>query len=515
MRRIAVSLVLALMALSAFATSAARAESQFQLSIMMDDDSLIYRGDATRDATMTRMKALGVDYMRVTVLWSVVADRMKKSQRRHADRPGAYPKQNWDRYDRLTQTAKKLGLGVYFDVTGPGPAWAMGKAPKSQRKYKKTWNPRKREFYKFVKAVGRRYDGSFHDENDGGPVIPRVSFWSIYNEPNQQGWLTPQYKGTTPWSPVMYRDLWYSGRTALDATGHQGDVVLIGETAPLGTNNHNPASPIYPKKFIREFFCVNAHGQRYTGAAARRRRCSTLRRITPLRYFAWAHHPYTKRLAPTRRSPNRDAITMANIGELPRLLQNIGAKRDATARKNLAALTEFGYETKPPDPFSGVSPARQAEYINVGDYLAYKDPRVIANTQFLLNDVRGISRYPKSDKRHWFTYQSGLFYAGGMPKPAATAYRLPLVLTGRGGGSTSFWGQLRFLPAGTQTQVRMQFKPAGTASFQNAGAPVPVTNPSGFFETRQAISGPGTWRAVFVEPFSKTVIVSRDVATSG
>ncbi len=514
MRRILPLLVLALMALGGLATPAARANAG-AFSIMLDDDNLIYRGDQNRDATLVRMKALGVDYVRVTVLWSVVADRMKKSQRRHADRPSAYRKTNWDRYDRLVRAGRTLGVGVYFNVTGPGPRWAMGKPPKSQRKYANTWEPNPREYFKFVKAVGRRYDGTFKDENDKHALIPRVSFWSIYNEPNQPGWLTPQYKGTTPWGPVMYRDLWYYGRTALDATGHKKDVVLIGETAPLGTKNHNPPSPVYPKKFIREFFCVNARYKRYTGASARRRHCSTLKRIQPFRYFAWAHHPYTKRLPPTKRDGNRDSITMANIGELPAILQRMHVRRDPTAAQNLTALTEFGYETNPPDPFSGVSPARQAEYINVGDHIAFSEPKVVANTQFLLNDVKGISRYPKSDKRHWFTYQSGLYYANGTAKPSAIAYRLPLVITAKGGGSTSLWGQLRFLPAGTQTQVYMQFRPSGAGQFATVGQAVPVTNPLGFFETTQAVGGPGTWRAVFVEPFSQATIISREVPSSG
>lgn len=515
MRRIVPLLLLASLALSAAGASPAQANPQSTLSIMMDDDLLIYRGDEVRDQTLKRMKALGVDYVRVTVLWSVVADGMKKSKRRRADQPSAYPKANWDKYDRLVRAGKTLGIGIYFNVTGAGPKWVMGKPPKSQRKYANTWKPNPREFGKFVKAVGTRYDGTRRDENDKRAKLPRVSFWTLYNEPNQAGWLTPQWKGKIPWSPVLYRDLWYHGRRGLDASGHREDIVMIGETAPLGTNNTNPPSPIYPKKFIREFFCVDSRNNRYTGAAARRRKCSTLKRIQPLRYLAWAHHPYTKRLGPTKRDPDRNAITMANIGELPQLLQNIGARRDPTAALNLAALTEFGYETNPPDPFSGISPAKQAADINVGDYLAYKDPRVIANTQFLLTDVKGVSGFPKSNKKHWFTYQSGLFYRSGKPKPAAASYRLPLVLTARSGSTASFWGWLRFLPTGTKTEVQMQFRPAGAPAFQNAGSPVKVTNPAGFFETTQPAAGPGTWRAAFIEPFSKTAIISRDIATSG
>jgi hypothetical protein len=520
-RRLPVLLLLALLALTGLGRpGVAHANAQLQYSIMMDDDQLLYRGDAVRDDAMRRMKALGVDYVRVTVLWSVVAEHAKydkKGKRRKnfkADDPRTYPKGNWDRYDRLVRAGRTLGIGVYLNVTGPGPRWAMGTAPKSLRKYQRTWEPKNKEFFKFVKAVGKRYDGTYKDENDAGAVLPRVSFWSIYNEPNQPGWLTPQWKGSTPWAPVMYRDLWRYGRTALDQTGHRDDIVLIGETAPLGSKNHNAPSQLYPKRFVREFFCVDSRNRPYTGAAAKRRHCETLKSISPLHYTAWGHHPYTKKLAPTKRDSSRDSVTIANISELPALLDAIAAKRPGTApATNYVALTEFGYETKPPDPFSGVSLTKQAEYINTGDYIAYKDPRIIANTQFLLRDVAGIKKYKKSDKRHWFTYQSGLYFASGKPKPSAVAYRMPLMVTGKNATSTNLWGWVRFLPTGTAVSVQMQFKPAGTSAFGNVGDPVPI-DANGFFTAAEPLTAPGTWRAVFVESISGTTITSREVPVS-
>jgi hypothetical protein len=529
MRRLLACLLLALVG-AAIASPAAPANPGVMFSIMMDDDHLLYRGDAVRDATLRQMRTLGVDYVRVTVLWSVVAQNAKydahgrKRRTFRAADPSTYPKGNWDRYDRLVQAGNTLGIGIYFDVTGPGPRWAMRKAPRRWKRYQRTWDPKEREFFKFVEAVGKRYSGTYRDENDQRKILPRVGFWSIYNEPNQQGWLTPQYKKvgskTVPWSPVMYRNLWYYGRAALDATGHANDVVLAGETAPLGSSGTRVPSPIYPKKFIRELFCVSPTGARYTGHAASIRHCSTLRKIKRFRYTAWAHHPYTKFLAPTQRDPNRDAITIANINELSALLDQMKAKTGATPDSNLVAMTEFGYETDPPDPFSGIPPLKQAEYINVGDYLAYKDPRVIANTQFLLRDVEPVKGTPASSKRHWFTYQSGLVFANGKPKPSAQAYALPLVVTGTGVDSVgqegvALWGWLRFLPLippGSKQQVYIQFRPAGATDYSTLGSPVDVTDPLAFFTTVKAVPGPGTFRAVWIEPISKTPVFSREVS---
>jgi hypothetical protein len=534
MRRLLTPLLLVLVLAGLAGPVAANANPGLMFSVMMDDDHLLYRGDQIRDETLKKMRGLGVDYVRVSVLWSVVAEhakfdkRGKKRRRFRGDNPHTYPAGNWDRYDRLVRAAKTLGVGVYFNVTGPGPRWAHGKAPRKLRRYQRTWKPKAREYFKFVKAVGKRYSGTFPDENDNGAVLPRVGFWSIYNEPNQQGWLTPQWQKrgseTVPWSPVMYRELWYYGRKALNQTGHGKDFILAGETAPLGSGQRNGPSPIYPKRFVRELFCIDANGKPYRGARARRRKCSMLKKIKAFDYTAWGHHPYTKVLAPTKRDRNRDSVTIANINELSALLDSVSAKTGRGPKTNLVAMTEFGYETDPPDPFSGISPAKQAEYINYGDYIAYRDPRVIANTQFLLRDVELIKRFKRTDKRRYFTYQSGLYYADGKPKPAAQAYVLPLVITGTGAAegyqqAIKLWGWLRFLPPFTDPnnpqKVYLQFRPKGGTQFFNMGEPVPVSNALGFFEAQRGVTGPGTVRAVWIEQFSGTPIYSREIEFAG
>ena len=106
-------------------------------------------------------------------------------------------------------------------------------------------------------------------------------------------------------------------------------------------------------------------------------------------------------------------------------------------------------------------------------------------------------------------------HANGKPKPSLTAYKLPLVVTAHSGSSTSFWGQLRFLPFGLDSSVQMQFKPAGASDYANVGDPVPVTNDNGFFESTVGQGGPGTWRALWVNPYDASqVTVSREVETS-
>jgi len=218
-----------------------------QASIMMDDDQLVYRSDATRARALVAMKSLGVEVVRVTVLWKTVAEgasltnteiarlkgealrsRARRQRARFKPRnPRTYPTRNWDRYDNLVKEAAELGLRVYFTITGPGPSYAHRKAPPSQRRNAGTYKPYPTRFRDFVEAVGRRYNGRTRDENGVKRTLPRVARWSIWNEPNQPGWLTPQYERrdgqVVPASPAIYRKLYQAG--ALEAL-HAGLVEL-------------------------------------------------------------------------------------------------------------------------------------------------------------------------------------------------------------------------------------------------------------------------------------------------
>jgi hypothetical protein len=521
-----VHLVLALAALLGLATvllrPAAAHASANQVSIMQDDDQLLYRGNATRDQTLTQMKKLGVDAVRVTVLWSVVAQRIKSHGHFDGSNPRSYPKANWDRYDELDKSAHRLGIGVYFDVTGPGPARFMGHT--KDRSIAPAYKPNAAQFYKFVKAVGKRYSGTYRDENYGRTILPPVRWWSIWNEPNQGGWLAPQYVHGKPYSPQLYRELYLRGRLALAQTGHGGDLILAGETAPLGSSGTGARSPMRPKKFIRELFCLKPDLSPYTGSAARSRGCGLFQRFAAAggwQMTGWAHHPYTKKLAPTARDANPDSITLANISDLGTLLDTVAAKTHYIKPGVPIFLTEFGYETTPPDKFAGIPLDQQSAWINQGDYLAYKNPRIDSNAQFLFEDQRPLTHFKKNSKRYWFTYQSGLRFANGKAKPAYAAYAMPLQMTplppGPGGqGLYDAWGQLRFLPNGaasTGQTVVLQYRPQGSPSWTNVTT-LTVNDPLGYFEATVPSQGPGSWRAAWLAGGTQLGFVSREALVS-
>jgi hypothetical protein len=503
------ALLIVLMAIFALPARA----SDTQWSIMMDDDQLLYRGDAARDAALHKMVSAGVEMVRVTVLWSVVADHAKtgKAQRQRfnelgAANPKAYPKLNWDRYDRLARAARGLGLVPYFDVTWPGPSWAHARAPRSERANRRTWKPKPAEFAKFVTALGKRFDGTYKDENDHHLRIPRVFVWALGNEPNQGGWLTPQWEHRKLTSPRLYRSLYFAGRGALEKTGHGQDAIFIGETAPLGSSKRTSRSPVRPKAFIRQLLCAPGH----TDGG-----CTDFDKFGPLQATAWAHHPYTKRLSPVQRDPNPDSITLANLNELPDMLDALSAQTGHIGTGLPVFSTEFGYETNPPDRYSGISLQKQADYITLGDYITYLNPRIAGNTQFLLRDVAPLRKYPKTSRHYWFTYQSGILTRSGKAKPSALAYIFPFLAQPSGTPlAANVWGQLRFrpnnLPEGAQDQVQIEFKPAdGSADWAAIGDPITVTSARGYFTAQVTAPAAGNLRARWTDAASGFSLTSR------
>jgi Cellulase (glycosyl hydrolase family 5) len=519
-----VALALVPIAIALRAAPPARA-SQSQVSVMMDDNLLVYSANSTRMAALKQMKSLGVSVVRATLLWSDVAHGTKNPATHHRfnpANPSDYPKNAWVNYDQLVVDAQAVGIKVYFDVTGPGPAWAMGKT--SDPTEKPSYMPNVSQFGKFVQAVGTRFSGKYHG-------LPRVSTWSIWNEPNQVGWLSPQgvYNSqlheVLPYSPILYRQLWYAARGALNRTGHtdKTDTVLVGETAPLGSPPQNGRTPMRPATFIQQFFCVNSKLKAYTGLQASVRGCGVFKRDGPIVASGWAHHPYTKAEPPTWNKAPAGSIVIANIAALPKLLDGIAKNTRRVAKGLPVWITEMGYETNPPDPTRGVSLADQASYNNETDWMAYKQSRVAAVTQFLLEDTGPNTHYKKTQKGYWDTYQSGLEFGPGSgvtpgtQKPAYNAYAMPIWISATGPASDpqlSLWAQARFRAGLVTPQdgITFQFLPAGSTTWIGV-TPLEPLNPDGFVNVKvpeNAYGVQGTWRAIWLGPTG--YYISRDVA---
>jgi hypothetical protein len=157
----------------------------------------------------------------------------------------------------------------------------------------------------------------------------------------------------------------------------------------------------------------------------------------------YAHNPYP--LDPKRETPlhapacaSCTTVTMATLSRLERLV----ALYFPSAR---IWLTEYGYQSNPPDRILGVTPALQARYVSEGAYAAYRAPRVDMLIHFLYRDEPTLARF-----------QSGLVTLNNTPRAALAAFELPLAETARSGSTTSLWGQLRAPDVGSTAVLERQ-----------------------------------------------------------
>jgi hypothetical protein len=462
---------------------------QTQESIFQDDAYLIYSPARTVNRTLSTLHALGVDRIRVNVEWFTIAPRPQSRTRPagfDATIPADYPAGSWVPYDRLVELAAAHGIGVEFNITSPGPLWAMRHDTPTARAANH-WAPNVSEFMQFVQALGMRYSGAY-----GG--IPRVSDWSIWNEPNQPGWLAPQWRKYAGQevrnSPRLYREYVQAAALGLAYSGHLvfTDTILIGELAPEGYATPGVYIAMTPIPFLQALYCVDRSYRRLTGAAAKALGCpqaATAQSFVDSNYVlfyatGWAHHPYYFFRPPAYSSSDPDFAPLGNLPRLERGLDRI-FRVYGLNRKIPVYLTEYGYKTDPPNPYVVVTPALQAAYLNEADYIAWRDARVRSVAQFLLYDSKPNTKYKPTDVRYWSTFQTGLLYANGKRKPAYAAYRLPIWIPApraQRGQSMLVWGLLRLAPHNAPQQAEIQWRPAG-GQYRTI-ASVNVTNPEGY-----------------------------------
>ena len=542
-----------LRALSSFAAAAAlvlaasspAVASRSQESIFMDDPKIVFAAPERLEGTLAELKALGTDRIRVSVFWHLLAPDPKSETRPFPAGGGSDPRnysaEKWDRYDRIVTTAQSVGLKVLFNVTSPAPHWATPSPPRAD--LEDSYRPNADEFRDFVEAVGTRYSGAFADEAvrqdvmsvfddceptpnfpvppelcppdtsdpspdnpnppNTGPVLPRVDTWSIWNEPNMPGWLTPQSHeddNRLPASPHVYRGLADAMWTGLQESGHGNDTILLGETAPRGANERTVTQSLPPLLFIRELYCLDAGLEPFRGDAADRRNCPDggdgFAAAHPVLFesTAFAHHPYAFDAPPGRTDRARDNAVIANLGRLTRTLDRVTARHDSQKRFKVW-LTEYGYQTDPPDPYLGWPWSAQARFLAHAEWLAYRRPRVRSTSQFLLYDDAPRHDFGADDPRHWGTFQTGLRTVDGDKKLSYAGYQRMIHVPGRvrRGRRVRIFGLYR--PATAPVEASVQFRREGRRKWRTVTTA--STNASGFLVVRRTARRDGAFRIRF------------------
>ncbi len=520
-----------MLALVLFALPAGRAVASTQQVSIIEDETRLY---ADPVGTLARARLLGAGVMRVSVHWDWItpASNARKMPRGfNPSDPAAYPAANWGLWDTIVIDAKQAGIKIDFDVMGGAPRWALGPG-RPAGNTNDNWEPSASAYGAFMHAIGMRYSGSYVPPGQSEP-LPRVDFWTVWNEPDYGPSLAPQgVPGhlTVENSPRMYRNLLGAAWRSLQATGHSTatDTIAFGELAPRGESFWGVFSGMKPLTFLRAMYCVDSSYHPLRGAAARIRGCPTtpaaskrFRAQNPALFEASgvSDHPYMRWYTPnhelnpdpTNHSSTADYSSLGVIGNLTRALDRLQRVYGSKTRLPIYN-TEFGYITSPPkrspDPNSSVkviylSPAIAAEYMNWAEYLSWRNPRIRSFQQYLLYDPLRPTK-----KNDWGGFASGLLTWTGAQKATYYAWRLPLYLPvtkARRGHSLEVWGCIRpagfgALDSGSPQTAQIQFAPKGSGQYATAQTVTIDSDSSCYFDLHLVFPSSGKVRLAYTYP---------------
>ncbi|MEJ7892790.1 MAG: cellulase family glycosylhydrolase [Solirubrobacteraceae bacterium] len=363
------------------------------VTVVQDDAEMLHRTPERIGATLDDLRSLGVDWIRITAQWRAI-------------QPEAGVPPNWAPLDQAVRMAGERGLRVALDIAFGPPEWATLEG----------------DFADYVTAVAERY--------------PQAVAFTVWNEPNHPVFLDPQWKraegGFVPAAPHTYRAMLREAVPRIRAAAPDA-LVLIGATSSLGEERGtDPDDRMSPLRFVRELACVDARLQPLDVADCRGD-------FAPLPGDGFSHHPYSGELPPWESdTDDPGSVRLADLGRLRDLLDRLHAAGRIEEDLPLY-LTEYGYQTNPPDPTWNVTPAEQARWLSEAEEIARAEPSVRSVAHFLHRDL------PKrpGTTNPWGDFQTGLLYESGEPKPAHEALALPLVAHRVAAGRVRFWGLVR------------------------------------------------------------------------
>ena len=356
------------------AVCAPAAQASRRLLVGIQDDAMILQGSPA--ATFATLKNLNAKIVRINLFWG---GRLGVAQKRPAD--GADPDDpayNWDVYDRAVRYASQYGIKVLFSIYRT-PSWAGGgrlgnHAPR-----------RSNDLLNFAYAAATRYSGTFVPFGDDNP-LPPVRLWLAWNEPNNPVWLTPQFRGGKIYSAKLYKNICEAVWSGVHTTNLGGETVACGATGPRGNNRARSSRPsVSPLPFIR-----------------------ALKKAGLKHFDAFAHHPYysNKTQTPRSRPRGHNDVQLGNINDLIHLVDQLWKGHKPIW------ITEYGFQTNPPDRLFGVSFAPQAAYVRQAIGIARSNPRIDVFIWYLMRD--------DTSPGGW---QSGFLTTKGKKKPSYRAFQ--------------------------------------------------------------------------------------------
>jgi Glycosyl hydrolase catalytic core len=365
---------IAALAVALSSMSASAAPSHLTIGIY-DEGITLYGRPA---AVFPVYRALHAKIIRLNLHWALIA-RRKPINALDPNDPGY----DWGLYDRAALSANRYGIQLLLSIIDT-PGWANGGEGKNRVPTKMS------DLRAFAVAAATRYSGTWRSSS--GARLPAVHLWAAWNEANNPVFLQPQYKYVQgKWliqSAIDYAKICEAVYSGVHAARVPGDKVACGLTAPRGNNNPGqPRASVAPLTFLN---AVHAAGLKH--------------------FDAWAHHPYAVSPAetPLTKPNSATAITLGNIQVLINQVTKLYGSKPIW-------ITEYGWQTNPPDKFFGVPWSKQASYLTQAFAVARRNPRITMMLWFLLRDEPNLAGW-----------QSGLETTTGQKKPAYAAFaRLP------------------------------------------------------------------------------------------
>lgn len=381
------------------------------------DDGTFTNSQLAADA-VAKAQGISARYARVTINWALVAPGGSDRPAGFDARNPADPAYRWARYDNAVQRLTMAGLRVYVSVLGT-PKWAQQGAPQpNDHAGGGAWRPSPADYGDFAHAAALRYSGVFTDPASG-TLLPRVSIWQAWNEPNLPLFLAPT-------NVELYRSLLNTFYNEVKRV-QRGALVATAGLAPVKSS----MTAAFPKTFARQLLCI----RRKRGWYVRTRSC------TRARFDIFAVHPYSLKARPGQRASINGNMFVADVADVTQMVRAaVRLKSVHPARSKRLWSTEFAWFTNPPNESIGDRPTIAARSTNAALYSMWRA------------GLRQITWFAVSDNTEAIVEGGGFHYADGRAKPTRTALRFPFYAAQRA-RRAYIWGRA---PQGRRARVFVQ-----------------------------------------------------------
>jgi hypothetical protein len=319
----------------------------------VDDPSFRWR--PYRAQMLDSARAAGARLVRAMVYWHRMAPRRPAAGEPPFDGPRLFE------LDELVASTAERGMEVMLTIWGT-PAWANGGEKPNRPPHDLD------DLREFARGLAARY--------------PQVRRYSVWNEPNLEQFLAPQFDAAGQSVAVqLYAELFRAAAAGI-REGNPDALVAAGETSARGRDvpSTGPAQDSHsPARFARLLSEVRP----------------------PLAFDAWAHHPFpTSPDQPPDQRTRFPTVTLLSLGRFGRALDDLFGRRRIPLW-----VTEYAHETQPEEQL-GVPRELQAAYAEQALSLVAAVPRVELFVWFTFRD---------DPTNRW---ESGLLDRDGRPKPA-------------------------------------------------------------------------------------------------